>query len=218
MDISLYDFVGNGIGNLDIADKVKKYLSEKYDNKFKVWKIGERYGTGEFTKAKIYCSLAENDLNIFTVIYDMIESKVIKDDFRLKSVCFELENDIYNLFEKLDIKSIIKIDVFTNNDIKDNCSLQDFLKINKNTRFLGSIILNKCISENKIIEILDIIKNKFNNLVFISDIYSINNENFYNLYDRIKNFPNISETILEEYEINKHNKITINNNQIIKIK
>lgn len=219
MDLSLFDFIGNDIGNVDIAAKVKNYLFEKYNDNFIVWKIGERYGTSDFTKAKIYCSQEKNELNIFSVIYDMKERKILRDDFILKSICFDLEKDIYNIiFQNFNIKAIIKIEIVTNKDIQKKCSLQEFLSQESNTRFLANIVFNQKISENEIIKILDILRSKYENIVLISNIYSIKDSDFIRFYDRVKNLPNISDNIVEEYEIENYNKITINNNEIIKIK
>ena len=47
MDLSFYEFVGDGIGNDDIVQEVNKRLEEKYKKKFVAKRIGDRFGKDE---------------------------------------------------------------------------------------------------------------------------------------------------------------------------
>ena len=80
MDLSFYEFVGDGIGNDDIVQEVNKRLEEKYKKKFVAKRIGDRFGKDEDDIAKIYFHPEGMEKFIFSAKYN-IETKEYSDDF-----------------------------------------------------------------------------------------------------------------------------------------
>ena len=71
MDLSFYEFVGDGLGNDDIVDITSKILEAKYNKKFIAKRIGERYGKDEDDTATLYYAPEDDEDFIFSVKYNL---------------------------------------------------------------------------------------------------------------------------------------------------
>ena len=125
MDLSFYEFVGDGIGNDDIVQEVNKRLEEKYKKKFVAKRIGDRFGKDEDDIAKIYFHPEGMEKFIFSAKYN-IETKEYSDDFCYRKVCYEIENNLSDILKNMNVESYIRVEMINKNSLNEIIFLQMF--------------------------------------------------------------------------------------------
>ena len=98
MYISIFDIVENGVSNRDISNAITKMLKDKYGEEFEVKMIGNRYGTFDDNAVTTYCFPKSNENLLFTATMNK-EQTVLEDDFYLRKVTFDLEENIKSEFK-----------------------------------------------------------------------------------------------------------------------
>lgn len=218
MKISLFDIAGNVISNSEVSRLIVQKLEEKYNEKFLVKMIGNRYGMGTFNEATAYCCPANCEKMIFTVTFDMVKEVLLSDDFFIKTTCYELEKNILNEFQKKKIDAFSKVEIFGKNTLDKIYSVQEFTDKYYQNNFLAIIVVKDDISEKKLNDIFSNIKNKFNNIYLKTLIYIMENSDFDKCHKLSETVPNLTTSFIEHYSIKYMNVVKVYKDEIIKIK
>lgn len=217
-NISLFELEDTGVSNQEIVPLIIRELEEKYNNRFLVKCIGERYGTDTFDEATAYCSPIENEKLVFTVKFDMIEEKLIDDDYYTKKNCFELEENIEAGLKQNGIEALNKAEIFGKNKIDENITVDEFSKKYTKANYISTIIIKNSQANKNLEDSFKYIRDKFEAINLKTLIYIID-ENDYDIFtEQSKLVPYFSTTFIEKYNVIEKHNISVNKNQIIKIK
>ena len=151
MDLSFYEFVGDGIGNDDIVQEVNKRLEEKYKKKFVAKRIGDRFGKDEDDIAKIYFHPEGMEKFIFSAKYN-IETKEYSDDVCYRKVCYEIENNLSDILKNMNVESYIRVEMINKNSLNEIMLLEEFINKYPQIGFLAYVVLKDEQDESKIQE------------------------------------------------------------------
>lgn len=122
----VYDFADNGFNTEYVAKSIVKALNEKYNREFEIVKIGERYGTGFTNEVTALCTIKNFHSFIFRVIYNMVDEKIVNDNFFIRCTCFFIEKEINNILRNVD--SIVRVEISKKNELDKVYKTIDFLK------------------------------------------------------------------------------------------
>ena len=209
--------IEEAFSELEIGKQIAKKLEETYNKKFKIIKIGTRYGQGDFDNCIAICSPEENNNMAFNVIYNKNKKKIIDDDFFAKSICFELEKYILNEFKNVNKDAVVKIEIFGKRKLEKKYSVQEFSEKYKNNNFLATIIIKGDISKELLDNVFKNINSSYKNIFLKTLIYIIPEEEFEDCYTRSKDLPELSIAFTKSYNIKNKYLMQINNNKIINI-
>lgn len=218
MEISNYNNIEKSLAYNEIEQQILKKLKYNFGYDFLVRRIENRYGMGDFENVIAICSLKNDDNMLFTVIYDIINEKIVEDNFFVKCTSYELEKYILSELKDANKEAIVKIEIFGKRELEKIYSVQEFSEIYKNNNFLATIIIKDKISKYELEKVFTNINKKYKNIFLKTLIYTIPNENFDEFSQKVYLLPEISETFIKEYSINNMYIRKIHNNEIIKIK
>lgn len=208
MDISIFDIVENGVSNSDISDVVTKKIKDKYDEEFVVKMIGNRYGTFDDNTVTTYCFPKTNENLLFTVTMNK-EQTVLEDDYYLRKVTFDLEENIKSEFKENNINVIVKSKIIGLNKLERELTIQEFIKKYNTTNFIAHIICSENVSEDDLKNIYNNLENKYKNIHLKSSVYFID-ENKFEEFSKVANkIPSITNSIISEYSIKDERIIKI---------
>ena len=196
--VSIFDIEGLIISNTEIVEAIIKNLENKYKEKFKVLRIGNRYGTDKFGETVAYCSLEEKDI-IFEVLYDMSKEEIKYDDYYIKKMCYELEEI---LRENIEVKSIIKTEIIGKSKIDSEYTITEFFEKYKNSNLLTTIVIENKITNKKLMKAYEKIKEKFENIYLKTLVFVLDKEDFQKLEEKAKTLTSLSLTMIEKYYSN----------------
>ena len=217
MEISIFDVIGNGISNEELIEIIENKLQEKYKKEFKIKKIGNRYGTYTNDTVTTYCCPKDDENMMFTAKLNK-EKTVLEDDYLLRKVSYELEENIKKEFRQNNIEVIVKNKIIGKNQLQEFLSVQEFIDKHKGTNFLAYIISSQKISNETLKNIYEKLEQKYNGIHLKTLIYVINEEQYKECCETIKQSPTITETTIEKFVILEENIIKIQDGKIYKIK
>ena len=213
-EVSIFDVEGLVSSNTEIIESITERLDSKYNEKFKVLRIGNRYGTDRFSEATAYCGLEDKEI-VFEVLYDMSKDIIKYDDYYIKKMCYELEEDLRN---NIETDLVVKTGVFGKSKLDSEYTIADFFDKYKSCNLLTTIVLKNRISNKELMKAYEKIKEKYENIYLKSLLFVIEQEDFQILKEKAKTLTDLSLTMIEKYNIKEKHIITIQNNEIIKIK
>lgn len=216
MDISLFDIVGNGISNEEITKDIISKLQEKYKKEFIVKRIGNRYGIRDNEWVTTYCCPKDNESLNFSAMVNR-EKTQFKDNYRIRSVSYELEKNISEQFKKNNIEVIVRTEIIGKNELSEFISVQDFINKYKGTNFLTYIIIKDIVMDEDLLKVYDYLNDKYKNIYFKSLIYMIDKEDFAECYETVKTLPLVTNSIIQKYSIKDKSSIKIREGQIEKL-
>lgn len=200
MEVSIFDVIGNGVSNAEVSEVIISKLKKKYQKEFTVKMIGNRFGTYTDDTVTTYCSPKDNENLIFTATLNKEQTK-LEDDYELRHVAFELEEEIKEEFKKMNIEVMVKAEVIGKNKIDEFLSVQEFIKKFKGTSFLTYIISNNAIAEETLNKVYKHIEEKYQDIYLKTLLYAVGEEGFKQCYEIYKNSPGITDSIIERYEV-----------------
>lgn len=215
--ISIFNVIGNGISNQEISNKIIEMLNKKYNQKFLVKRIGNRYGANNTDSVTTYCNPENNEELIFTTTLNK-EQTEIEDDYKLRCVEFELEKYMKSIFQKNNIDIIVKVKTIGKNKLEKFLTVQEFIDIYNETNFLAHIVGYETITEDILKKVYGLLNAKYRNIYLNSLIYTIGENEFKEFYDITKTLPQINTSLIEQYDIKNEIIIKINEGKIYKIK
>lgn len=217
MELSIFDVIGNGVGNVEISEVVKNKLKEKYQEEFIVKKIGNRYGTSTDDNVKTYCCPKNNKELIFTATLNK-EQTILEDGYPIRGVAFQLEEYIKNKFKDKEIDVIVKCDIIGKNKLNEFLSLQQFIEQFKGVSFLTYIISKNVIEEDILRDVYNEIEEKYKDIYLKTIIYMLNEDGFKKCDIIASDSPTITDSIIEKYIIMDEKIIKIFEGKIYRIK
>ena len=215
--ISIFNVIGNGISNQEISNKIIEMLNKKYNQKFLVKRIGNRYGANNTDSVTTYCNPENNEELIFTTTLNK-EQTEIEDDYKLRCVEFELEKYMKSIFQRNNIDIIVKVKTIGKNKLEKFLTVQEFIDIYNETNFLAHIVGYETITEDILKKVYGLLNAKYRNIYLNSLIYTIGENEFKEFYDITKTLPQINTSLIEQYDIKNEIIIKINEGKIYKIK
>lgn len=215
--ISIFNVIGNGISNQEISNTIIEMLNKKYNQKFLVKRIGNRYGANNTDSVTTYCNPENNEELIFTTTLNK-EQTEIEDDYKLRCVEFELEKYMKSIFQKNNIDIIVKVKTIGKNKLEKFLTVQEFIDIYNETNFLAHIVGYETITEDILKKVYGLLNAKYRNIYLNSLIYTIGENEFKEFYDITKTLPQINTSLIEQYDIKNEIIIKINEGKIYKIK
>ena len=218
MEFSNEEYEKNDLTIQEISNGIITKLNQKYNKDFLIRSINNRYGMGDFENVIAICSPKDNENILFNVIYNMLDEKIVDENFWIKDTSNELDEYVLKQFRNIGKNAIVKTEVFGIKMLEHKYSVQEFSNSFNNSNFLSTIIVDGAISNNELDEIFNNVKNEFKNIFLKTLIYTIPKEKFDDFYKKTCLLTEISETIIKEYSTNDLYIRKIYNNEIIKIK
>lgn len=213
--ISIFNVIGNGISNQEISNTIIEMLNKKYNQKFLVKRIGNRYGANNTDSVTTYCNPENNEELIFTTTLNK-EQTEIEDDYKLRCVEFELEKYMKSIFQKNNIDIIVKVKTIGKNKLEKFLTAQEFIDIYNETNFLAHVVGYETITEDILKKVYGLLNAKYRNIYLNSLIYTIGENEFREFYDITKTLPKINTSLIEQYDIKNEVIIKIKEGRYIK--
>ncbi len=205
-----------GMFNSDLDEKnvfkiVEEKLKEKYNTSFVVKKIGNRYGTGKYDEATLFCSPSHDKNMVFTVTYNMVNKFIVSDDYYIKTSCAELEKQI----DKNLKNSVTKVELFGKNISSKAYSIREIIDEYPNCKYIITTVSNEKIDVNVFNEILNNIKNTYNGISAKVLLYVASKDDFAEIQKEAEMVPELSEAYIEKHNVSKQYIIDIKDNNIM---
>ena len=217
MEVSIFDVIGNGISNEEISNVIKLKLHEKYGKEFVVKMIGNRYGMDSNDTVTTFCSPQDNEKLLFTAILNK-EQTILKDDYILRSIKFELEESIEKLFKENNVDVLVRIETIGINRLEEKMTVQEFIDKFKNFNFLAYVVIKGVASKEVLQDVYKILRKKYKNIYLKNLIYMLEEEDFDECFETIKSSPVISIAFIEQYVIKDEAIIKIVDDEVFVIK
>ncbi len=212
-ELSMFDLIGDGVGNSDIAKIVEEKLKEKYDEDFSVVMIGNRYGAAQ-DSVTTYCTSKEGV--VFTSILNK-DQTILEDDFYLKSVTFDVEQELNRLFKECGISSIVKADIVGINKVEEKYSLQDFINEYEGFNFLVYVVGDNEAIKNNIEPIYNKLAESYNGIHIKSFVYVLENESYKSFEEYSKLLPSVNSSIIKTYNVESEYNFKLYENKVTQI-
>lgn len=217
MDLSFFEFVGDGIGNDDIVNEVKAQLENKYKIKVIPDRIGNRYGQDENSIVTVYYHLEGEENLIFSAKYNL-ETKELNDDFFYRKVCYELEKCITTLLLNRNVLGLIRVEMVNKNSLEENISLKDFLLKYPNVTFLAYIVLKGKYEDVFILNLYKDILSQYNISEMSAFVFYSEQDEFEKAKEKIGDLENYSKSMLSKYFKNPPSIYKTQERMMIKVK
>ena len=217
MEVSIFDVIGNGISNEEISNVIKLKLHEKYGKEFVVKMIGNRYGMDSNDTVTTFCSPQDNEKLLFTAILNK-EQTILKDDYILRSIKFELEESIEKLFKENNVDVLVRIETIGINRLEEKMTVQECIDKFKNFNFLAYVVIKGVASKEVLQDVYKILRKKYKNIYLKNLIYMLEEEDFDECFETIKSSPVISIAFIEQYVIKDEAIIKIVDDEVFVIK
>lgn len=198
----LYSLADNNLDTNYVVESIVKKLNQKYNKNFEVIKIGERYGTKVSNEATALCSMKDYDRFIFRAKYDMVEEKIICDDFPIRCTCFYIENEINRALKN--VNSIVRAEISRKNNLNNIYKIGEFLQKFSQDCFIATLITEKDES-NDLAKFLSELQEQHDKLrlnIFVYEMEKKEFERFYNASKTLESFP---ISYIETFKISKKN-------------
>ena len=217
MDISMFDIVENGVSNVEISNSIIEKLNSKYNEEFCVKMLGNRYGTSTDDTVTAFCFPKNNEKLLFTATLNK-EETILEDDYYLKKIAFDVQEDIKEKFKKYGYDSVVKNEIIGLNQLKENLGVLEFINKYKNVNFLAHIVCSKEISDEILKQIYAEIEKIYKSIHLRTLIYFID-ENYFQDFNELSNkIPSVTDAIIKKYNVKDEKIIKIFEEKIIIIK
>ena len=217
MEVSIFDVIGNGISNEEISNVIKLKLHEKYGKEFVVKMIGNRYGMDSNDTVTTFCSPQDNEKLLFTAILNK-EQTILKDDYILRSIKFELEESIEKVFKENNVDVLVRIETIGINRLEEKMTVQECIDKFENFNFLAYVVIKGVASKEVLQDVYKILRKKYKNIYLKNLIYMLEEEDFDECFETIKSSPVISIAFIEQYVIKDEAIIKIIDDKVFVIK
>ena len=217
MDLSFFEFIGDGIGNDDIVNDVGTILQNKYNTKFIPTRIGNRYGQDENSIATIYYHPEGEEKFLFSAKYNL-ETKECTDDFLYRKVCYELEKELTNLLSKRNVESNIRVEMINKNSLDENIVLKDFLLKYPQISFMAYIVLNGKYGDVFVLDLYKELLNTYNLSEFSAFVFYAEQDEFIKAQSEISDLEYFSKNMLKKYFKNDPDIYRAQDRMIVRVK
>ena len=218
MDLSFYEFLGDGVGNDDIVESVKAFLENKYQIKVVPDRIGNRFGHDEDDVVTVYYHPEGEEAFIFSVKYNL-EAQTYSDDYLYRKVCCEIEKAINSVISKANIQSMARVEMISKNSLEEDLSVKDFAIKYPGITFLSYIVINREYDETLITNTLNELISSFDNVPNINSyLFFAESAEYEEAQKEITDLEYFSKSMLSNYFEKEPAIYRIENKKIIKVK
>ena len=217
MELSVFDIIGDGVSNEEIASSISEKLKNKYNEEFGVKMLGNRYGTASDDYVLAYCFPKSCENLLFTSMLSKDES-ILEDDYYLKKISYKLQSDFEANFKKEELDVVSKIKIIGINKLENNVTIEQFIEANKNYNFLAKFICTKEIDEEILKNIYSNIENEYKSINLKSVVFSMSENDFNQFKSLSEKIPDVTESIIEKYNAKQEKIIKISDGNVIIIK
>lgn len=196
----LYSFADNNLDTDYVAETIIEKLNHKYNKNFEVIKIGERYGTRIGNETTAFCSIKNYDRFVFRARYDMIEEKIICDDYPIRRTCFYIEEEISRILKN--VNSIVRAEISRKNNLDNVYKTDEFLENFPHDCFIVTLVVEKHKS-NDFTKLLSALQEQYNKLKLSILIYQMEKKEFEEFYNISKSLENLPISYIETFKISK---------------
>lgn len=196
----LYSLADNNLDTDHVVKSIIEKLNHKYNKNFEVIKIGDRYGTKISNEATALCSIKNYDSFIFRAKYDMVEEKIICDNFPIRCTCFYIENEISRILKN--VQSVVRAEISRKNNLDNVYKTEEFLEKFSQDCFIVTLIVEQHESNN-FIKLLSKLQELYKKLKLNILVYEMDKKEFERFYNTSKNLENLSISYIETFQISK---------------
>ncbi len=193
----VYDFADNSFNTEYVANSIIKILKEKYGREFEIVKIGERYGTEITNEVTVLCTVKNFHECIFRATYNMVDEKLVYDNFLIRCTCFFVEKEINKILRN--VNSIVRVEIATKNALDNVYKTSKFLEKYKDEFFIATLIVEKHESNN-FIEFLNELNSTYNNIKLKLLVYEMLPDEFSMFYEASKNMDYFPMSYVEDFK------------------
>lgn len=197
MENLIYDLADNTFNTKYVADTVVRILEEKYNKNFEVVKIGERYGMGFYDEVTALCTVTGHYECIFKIIYNMVDEKIIYDNFLIRYTCYYVEKEINRLLRE--INSIVRVELLKKNKFDRIYKTLEFLEKFKDECFIATLIIEHK-NSNDIEMLLKELNGIYNGIKIKIVVYEMSGEECERFYNDSKNLDYFALNYVENYK------------------
>ena len=147
MEFSNEEYEKNDLTIQEISNGIITKLNQKYNKDFLIRSINNRYGMGDFENVIAICSPKDNENILFNVIYNMLDEKIVDENFWIKDTSNELDEYVLKQFRNIGKNAIVKTEVFGIKMLEHKYSVQEFSNSFNNSNFLTTIIVYVAITK-----------------------------------------------------------------------
>lgn len=183
------------------AETVKKFLSAKYGQPFRVTHIGDRFNTGTAT---LFCQTLDGTGLSFTVVYKPLEN-VITDDFPVRRAAFAFDRKLSVSLSEKGITAA-SITLLGEADIRpdDKWSEPSDIIRSSGTKYLFSRVAVKgtSLTHQQLDDLLGIMAEtdaECGGLSFVASIFLLPEERFISCSNKLSDVPRISDDEMAEF-------------------
>lgn len=206
-----YDLADKDFNTEHVANAIIEHLNKKYDREFKVVKIGERFGTGFTNEVTALCTVTNFSDFIFRATYNMVDEKLVYDNFLIRCTCFYVEREINKLLKY--VNSLARVEIERMNEIDNIYKTQEFLEKYSDEFFVATVVLEKN-DLNNYEEILKELNNIYNNIKLKVIIYEMEPNEFSKFNENSKNIDYFSMRYVEGFKIENRTILKLENGLI----
>ncbi len=214
MELSVFDIIGNGVSNQEISISITEKLKDKYNEEFCVKMLGNRYGTATNDFVCAYCFPKNNEKVLFNAKLNK-EQTILEDDYYLKKVSYMLQDTFEDKFKEIDIDIIAKIKIIGLNELEEDINLEKFIENFRDTDFLTKIVCTENISEDVLKDVYSNIERNYKNINLKSAVYSVDNNDFKELKVLSEKLPELTDSIIQKYNVKEEKLIKISDGNIV---
>lgn len=214
MPSNAFDFADNNLNTESVVKNTIKELEQKYNREFEVLKVGERYGTGFTNEITVLCTITGFYDFIFRVTYNMLEEKIVNDNFLIRCTCYYVEKELNKILKN--VNSIVRVEIERKNGLNKVYKTQDFLLDYPDDYFIATMIVEKH-NSNNFEEVLKELNNIYDNIKLKTIIYEMNKEEFEKFNKTSKNIDYFAMRYIEGFNIVNKQIFKLENGKIEEI-
>lgn len=214
MELSVFDIIDNGVSNQEISISITEKLKDKYNEEFCIKMIGNRYGTVTNDFVCAYCFPKNNEKVLFNAKLNK-EQTILEDDYYLKKLSCKLQENFEDNFKKIDADIIAKIKIIGLNKLEEDINLEKFVENFRDVNFLTKIVCTKNISKEALKDVYSNIEKNYKNINLKSVVYSIDDSDFNKLKTLSEKLPELTDSIIQKYNVKEEKLIKISDGNIV---
>lgn len=202
-------------GRERIVKEIENILQSKYNENFKVLRVGNRYGQDKLDIVEAICCPENNESVVFKIKADINgKMEFEEDDYYIKSITNKIDFQITEYFKRLGIESFSRSETIKKNRIDRKMKLIDFIHKYSNVNFLSIVVIDGKVEKDRILKVFKSINNYNMDIKLNAIIYQISNEKYSEFKKEHITIPSISRTMIENDGFLNRCSICIENNNI----
>jgi len=194
----IYDLADGVFNTKYVAESIAKILKNRYERDFEVVKIGERYGKDFNNEVTALCTVSGHYECIFKVVYNMVDEKIVYDNFLIRCTCYYVEKEINRLLRS--VNSIVRVEILKKNSVDRVYKTLEFLETYSDECFVATLIVEKK-DNNDIVKLLEELNEIYSGIKLKVITYEMSTMEYDRFYNDSKNIDYFPLNYVENYNI-----------------